>query len=355
MLCPSFISWPRLTLSALIALAAAGASLAQASTTPQGAPAVTGGAPRLDLRTGDRVILIGNTLAERQQYFNNFEAMLLASHPSLNLSVRNLGWSADTLTLQPRPLNFGDSAQHLRTYEADVLIAFFGANESFDGEEGVARFETDLAAYVTTHRAATYNGEGPPRLVLVSPIAHEKLARLVHVDVEARNRELARYTDAMRRVAARLAVPFADVFTPTLQAMAAAPSPLTVNGMHLNEEGDRVFAGILLQALGLSSGALPQQTRAFSALKALVHEKNRLFFLRWRPLNAEYVVGRRVDPFGSVSFPPEMKQLDEMVAAQDKKIWRQAAVVARGAASRAQARPGRRPAGSSSVPAGGAR
>jgi hypothetical protein len=37
--------------------------------------------------------------------------------------------------------------------------------------------------------------------------------RLVHVDVEARNRELARYTDAMRGLAARLQVPFVDVFT----------------------------------------------------------------------------------------------------------------------------------------------
>ena len=54
----------------------------------------------------------------------------------------------------------------------------------------------------------------------MSPIAHERLARLVHVDVEARNRELARYTEAMRRVAARLDVPFVDVFTPMRAAMA---------------------------------------------------------------------------------------------------------------------------------------
>jgi len=39
------------------------------------------------------------------------------------------------------------------------------------------------------------------------------------------------------------------------------------------------------------------------------------------------VVGRRVEPFGSVNFPGEMKQLDEMVADRDRKIWEQAARV----------------------------
>jgi hypothetical protein len=319
-------------LSAVVVVASGAPGLAQAPPASEQVPATPA---RLELRANDRVILIGNTLAERQQYFDHFEATLLASYPSLDLSVRNLGWSADTLTLQPRPLNFGDAAQHLTTYKADVMVAFFGANESFEGEAGLTRFEKDLEAYVTTHRAARYNGTAAPRLALVSPIAHEKLARLVHVDVEARNRELARYTEAMRAVAARLDVPFADVFTPTRQAMAEATSPLTINGIHLNEDGDRVFARILLEALGLAKAAPSPATRSFADLKALVREKNRLFFLRFRPLNAEYVVGRRVDPFGSVNFPPEMKQLDSMIADQDRRIWRQArAMSRRGASSR---------------------
>lgn len=333
----------------------AGVVHGQATTAPAVVPAPS--TPRLELRASDRVILIGNTLAERQQYFNHFESLLLAAHPTLNLSVRNLGWSADTLTLQPRPLNFGDAAQHLTTWKADVMLAFFGANESFDGEVGVPQFEKDLEAYVARHRAATYNGKTAPRIVLVSPIAHEKLARLVHVDVDGRNRELARYTEAMRRVAARLDVPFADVYTPTLQAMATAKSPLTVNGMHLNDEGDRVFARILFDALGLKAGTVVPRGKAFTDLRASVNEKNRLFFLRWRPLNAEYVVGRRVDPFGSVSFPPEMRQLDKMLIEHDRRIWRQARLAARApAANSAPARPGAvRPSGAAASPQGGVR
>ncbi len=346
--CLSRTLWPQLlVVLAFVTIAPVDAALAQARAAAPTASASVA-APRLELRANDRVILVGNTLAERQQYFNNFEAALLAVHPTLNLSVRNLGWSADTLTLQPRPLNFGDATRHLTTYEADVIVAFFGANESFEGEAGVPRFEKDLEQYITSHLSARYNGQTPPRLALVSPIAHEKLAHLVHVDVDARNRELARYTEAMRRVASRMDVPFADVFTPTLEAMRVAESPLTVNGIHLNEDGDRVFAGILVEALGFGAGPMPAG-KAWAQLKALVHEKNRLFFLRWRPLNAEYVVGRRVDPFGSVNFPPEMKQLDDMLGEQDRRIWRQAQVVSREATPASRRTPG------GTRPSGGAR
>ncbi|BCS35641.1 hypothetical protein TBR22_A48750 [Luteitalea sp. TBR-22] len=280
--------------------------------------------PRLELRAGDRIVLVGNTLADRQQYFNNFETLLLALYPQLDLSMRNMGRSADTITLQPRPLNFGETPTHLAQYEADVVLLFFGANESFEGEAGLPQFEKDLEDYLRGHLARKYNGVEAPRLALVSPIAHEKLERLVHVDVAGRNRELARYTDAMRRVAAKVGVPFADVFTPMLKAMGEARAPLTINGMHLNEEGDKVFAVALLTALGLAPEQLPASSKGYTDLRALINEKNRLFFLRYRPLNAEYVVGRRVDPFGSVSFPPEMKRLDELIAQQEKRIWKQA-------------------------------
>jgi lysophospholipase L1-like esterase len=289
--------------------------------------------PPLTFQPRDHVVLVGNTLAERQMLFNHFEASLLSRFPALELTVRNLGWSGDTPALQPRPLNFGDAAQHLTAQKADVILAFFGLNESFAGEAGVAAFEHDLEAWVRQQRAARYNGRTAPRLVLVSPIAQERLARLVHVDVEARNRELARYTESMRALAARLEVPFVDVFTPMRKAMAAAPEPLTINGIHLNETGDRAFAEVLMTALGFEpapSDTSAAAIKAFETLRQQVKDKNQLWFYRFRPLNAEYVVGRRVNPFGSVNFPGEMKRLDERIGDADKRIWRQARAVAGG-------------------------
>jgi hypothetical protein len=300
-------------------------------------PLVNGGrlsaqaqAPRLELRAGDRIVLVGNTLAERMQLFNHFETLLMAQFPERRLVIRNMGWSADTITLQPRPLNFGAAPTHLYRQKADVILIFFGSNESFAGEAGVAQFELDLDAYLRGHQSAQYNGASPPRLVLVSPIAHEKLSRLPDVDAEARNVELSRYTEGMRRVASARSVVFVDLFTPTRRLMAAGAVPMTINGIHLNEHGDRIAAGLLIQALGFGEAARAATGADLPRLEALretIRDKNQQFFYRFRPVNAEYVVGRRVEPFGSVNFPGEMKQLDQMVAERDRRIWDQAARV----------------------------
>ena len=281
----------------------------------------------LALEPRDRIVLLGNTLAERMQLFNHFETLLATRFPDLQLTVRNLGWSGDTVALQPRPLNFGTTPTHLYRQKADVILAFFGLNESFDGEAGLGKFEQDLNAYLRANLAAQYNGTSAPRLVLVSPIAHERLARLPRVDVNARNRELARYTEAMGRISGQQGVPFVDLFTPTLALMAQGSPAMTINGIHLNEDGDRIVAQLLMTALGFDKSLRPSTdagVRRLEGLREVIREKNQQFFYRWRPVNAEYVVGRRVEPFGSVNFPGEMKQLDEMVAARDRRIWQRA-------------------------------
>jgi hypothetical protein len=242
--------------------------------------------PRLVLAPHDRVVLVGNTLAERMQLFNHFETLLAARFPELQLTVRNLGWSGDTVALQPRPLNFGTTPTHLYRQKADVILAFFGLNESFGGEAGLEAFEHDLDAWMRANLSAHYNGASAPRIVLVSPIAHEALPRLPRIDTAARNRELA-----------------------------------------LTEHGDRVVARLLLDAIAPGEGLRDADAAGVERLEALreaIRDKNEQFFYRFRPVNGEYVVGRRVEPFGSVNFPGEMKQLDEMVAERDRRIWTRA-------------------------------
>jgi len=272
-----------------------------------------------EFRPGDRVVLVGNTLCERMQLFNHFETLLMARYADLNLTVRNLCWSADTPALQPRPLNFGDAPTHLYRQKADVILAFFGQSESFEGEAGISQFEADLATWIRANLAATYNGRTPPRIVLISPTAHEKLARLPRIDVDARNRELARYTEAMRKVAGEMKVGFVDLHSAT---RGAPGENLTINGIHLTEHGDRVVGRLLVDALagGAAREAGAAEVKRLDELRELIHDKNQQFFYRFRPVNAEYVVGRRVEPFGSQNFPGEMKQLDEMVAERDKRI-----------------------------------
>src|SRR5271170_7286415 len=63
---------------------------------------------RMKLEKGQHVVLIGNTLAERMQYFGNFETLLHSRFPDLELVFHDLVWSADELTLRPRSFGFKD-------------------------------------------------------------------------------------------------------------------------------------------------------------------------------------------------------------------------------------------------------
>src|SRR6185369_6378545 len=49
-----------------------------------------------ELKEGERVVFLGDTLIEREQQFGWIELMLTTSFPERNIKFRNLGWSADT-------------------------------------------------------------------------------------------------------------------------------------------------------------------------------------------------------------------------------------------------------------------
>ena len=234
-------SGPRVKkLSALLfAIVAAGASAAEAST--------------LQLRHGDRICLVGNTFAERFQLYGYFESGLLAAFPDLELSVRNLAWSADETALRPRPLDFGAVDRHLEAQGADVVLLFYGANESFAGDEGLPAFRNDLGRLLRHVSKQLYNGSEPARIALVSPIPQQALPSGHGLDaaaVERRNVDLRAYAGAAEAVATENGVPFLDIFDGVAAAFAGDPAPLTVNGVHLNEDGYRHASRVLLEALG---------------------------------------------------------------------------------------------------------
>src|SRR3954452_5840041 len=116
-------------------------------------------AAKLELRKGDRIILIGNTLAERMQYFGNFETLLQSRFPELDLVFHDLGWSADEVALRPRQAAFNDHGHTLEDEKPDVLIAAFGFNESFGGAKGLDRFKKDLDKFLADSTTTRYNGK----------------------------------------------------------------------------------------------------------------------------------------------------------------------------------------------------
>src|SRR6266545_1745190 len=60
------------------------------------APAADAAKP-FEFKDGDRIVWLGNTLVEREQRYGYWETALLAANADKNITVRNLGWSGDTV------------------------------------------------------------------------------------------------------------------------------------------------------------------------------------------------------------------------------------------------------------------
>ncbi|HVS40359.1 MAG TPA: SGNH/GDSL hydrolase family protein, partial [Gemmataceae bacterium] len=222
------------------------------------APLHAAPAPALEIRDGDHICLIGNTLPDRMQHDGWLEALLYSRFPKEHLVVRDLGFSGDEVggyTDRPefnqrlRSAEFGSGDDWLTRTQADVIFAFFGYNESFAGKDGLDRFKLELHDFIRHTQSQKYNGKSAPRLVLFSPIAHENLHDRNLPDGAENNKRLALYTDAMKEVAQAEHVPFVDLFNPSKDLYGKAAAPLTINGVHLTEEGDRQIAAVIDQEL----------------------------------------------------------------------------------------------------------
>lgn len=292
----------------------------------------------LKLEKHDHVVIIGNTLAERMNHFGHFETLLHSRFPEHKLYVRNLGWSADEVSLRPRSKDYRDHNNNLSDHRPNVMIAMFGFNESFAGPAGLARFEADLEGFlkapqnVDNYSTARSNWDSTadkptelPKLeelrtiVLVSPIAHENVQRHGLGDGKKNNSNLKLYTDAMGRMAKKHNAIFVDLFTPSLKLMQDAKEKLTINGVHLNEHGDQLVGQALDVAL---FGPRPDKIKAdYEKLRAEVNEKNQQLWYDYRAVNGFYIYGGRKAPFGIVNFPAEFARLRNMIALRDQRIW----------------------------------
>ncbi len=304
---------------ALLAFAAGPALPARADDQPPAA--------KLTLRPGDHIACIGNTLADRMQHDGWLETLLQSRFPSHELVFRNLGFPGDELTLRLRSENFGSPDKWLTDTKADVVFAFFGYNESFAGEAGVDKFKKDLSAFVEHTLGQHYNGKNAPRLVLFSPVAHETPRDRNLPDGSLNNRRLELYTAAMEDVARARGVPFVDLFRPTRELYAASDKPLTINGVHLTAEGNRLVAGVIDTALFPDGAATKHDAKALERLRRAVLDKNFYWFNRYRTVDGYSIYGGRADlkfvdgQTNRVVAQREMEVLDVMTANRDKRIW----------------------------------
>src|SRR5262249_3456502 len=132
------------------------------SVTLLGAPPVIA-APPFELRDGDRVVLIGDTLIEREQHYGWIELALTTRFPERNVTFRNTGWSADTpagdsrfgLSLLQAGFEQPDEGwkqlrEQVRQLKPTVVILGYGMASSFASEAGLSKFADDMNRLMDT-------------------------------------------------------------------------------------------------------------------------------------------------------------------------------------------------------------
>lgn len=198
----------------------------------------------LQLRDGDRVVLVGDTLIEREQTHGYVEERLTIQNPARNVTFRNLGWSADTPMGESRASfdfdkpgkGFELLKEEIGAAQPTVVLVGYGMASSFDGEAGLAKFKDGLSKLLDAIEGVCTNK--PVRFALLSPIRHENLGAPLP-DPAAHNDQLALYTRAIRQLAAERKCAFVSLFDNLLGdgTTTHPPRPLTDNGIHLTAYG----------------------------------------------------------------------------------------------------------------------
>lgn len=209
-------------------------------------------AKTFELLDGDRVVFVGNTFVERAIDYGHIEAALTTQWPDRHITFRNLGWSGDDARGRARRF-FGpieEGFQHLKTHvhelEPTVIFVAYGAMESYEGREGLPAFEKDM------HTLLDMLEETGARIVLVSTKPQEKLG-LPLPDPSENNANLKLYATAIESIAEKRMTWFVNLYSYLEDAFQHSESPLTDNGVHLNDEGYRAAATGILSGLGFPS------------------------------------------------------------------------------------------------------
>lgn len=270
-----------------------------------------------EFKDGDRVVLLGSTLIEREQKSGYWELMLTLKNKDKAVTFRNLGWSGDTVFGEARngfdesPKGFERLVSLTKELKPTVVVVCYGHNESFEGKAGVPKFTAGLEKLLDAIAPTK------ARVVLMSPNPFEKEGPIT--DPGSRNKNLALYRDAIKEVAEKRAFEFVDLFEllQPLSKNGGGSGWLTDNGIHLTP------AGYKISALAFASDHqppkhYPPESDSERALLAKIVEKNQLFFHRWRPQNQTYLFGFRKHEQGQNA--KEVAEFDPLVAKAEAEI-----------------------------------
>ncbi len=300
------------------------------------------------IQKDSRIVLVGNNLGSRMMEYGDFDTELQTRFPDYNLFIRNICSPGNTPGFRPHPsrnspwafpgaekfnpefdINTGSEGhfptedEWLIELKPDVILGFFGYNESFRGPEGIEDFKGEIAAFIDHTKSQDYNGGKGSTLVLISPIAFEDLTDKFDLpDGKEFNKNIQLYAAAMQQVAKDKNVPFLDVFDISQKWYEQSSDYLTIDGSQLSEKAYEKFADYLVSSIfGKGEGKASSHK---AEIKKAVLEKDWIWTQDFKIPNGVHAYGRRFNPFGPENYPFEIKKLREMGYIRDTAIWKAA-------------------------------
>ncbi|NNF35847.1 MAG: c-type cytochrome [Saprospiraceae bacterium] len=297
----------------------------------------------IKIQHGDNISLIGNNLCSRMINYGHFETSMHLANPDKELTIRNMCDGGNTPGFRPHsgrdsPWSFPTADQYydeesqpsgsrghlespdqwLSRLEADVILAFFGYNESFQGLQGLENFKSELSAFIDHSLKQNYNGISSSKLVLISPIAFEDLSSVKDLpDGKKENENLKLYNEAINEVANKHSIPFINLFDVSLE-LYKSEGPFTIDGFQLNDKGNQWLGNYLTTTI---TGSSSRKESIRDMVHEAVMEKNWFWHYDYKMPNGVHVFGRRYEPFGPDNYPSEIKKIREMTAIRDTAIW----------------------------------
>ena len=186
----------------------------------------------LKLEKGDHIAIIGNTLADRLQHYGHLEATLHDRFPDHHLVVRDLGFSGDTLTERPRSENFGTPDEWLNKVKVEM---------------GKVAAERKLPFADLLHHS-------------------QEVMKLVSID-----------NSPLRNLVGQKNDRFGYSYPDKPSDGTLAFFPLTINGVHITEDGSQFVAGSFDRQVLVDNQAPMTDTSKVEDVRKTVLAKNHIW------------------------------------------------------------------------------
>jgi hypothetical protein len=201
----------------------------------------------LELKDGDRVVFLGNSIFENDFQYGYLELALTTRFSDKGITFRNLGWTGDNVWGEARstytnpPTPYEHLIEDITKTKPTVVFLGYGGVEAQEGQAGVAHFKEGLNALIDKI------DELGAKTVLLSTIPVVSSDTAQHIDY--RNADLELYSKVISEVASARGKQFIDIYNPILNT--SKKESIIENTVHLNELGYYYLATTLEKALGL--------------------------------------------------------------------------------------------------------